>query len=610
MLLALNLRLKNWKFLLFFLALTFFVLLVGNILFSPSGCGGNVYWIFTINPCGVSLGIENALKRSAMILVGWAWFEATGYQSAVSLFTRLSAVLIGKERSFRYVGTGFAFASRVGQELSVARLNAELLFPKIYWVGQTKRFQRKFFVWKTILQTLLRRSFDWVSELTFCGERIIGGSQAYRGGRLEVVFSTVHSDDDCTNEVIKDYSLITSPGDIHYLDDQTEHHSSWIVKAISGEIPHLFGCVQGHIRFNGELIFSSSEAVAHAIRNRSRVIYYVQSSPYNNFSTVLVRDELTLRNKDPYRVDEIVRRLGLDDLLERNPFSLSGGQAMRVALASALVSDAPVLLLDAPFSGLDRNGRAELLNLLEAIKQDKSRIIIISDPQGLDRSKGTDVVRLARAQACIGNQGEVLLALEHCAVRLGERDILQDVSISVCRKTCTLIVGENGSGKTTLLRVMAGQQRMLRGMRYRGHVIGMVAQEMGTQIIEDEPVAQIGYGPEHNKDCPKHNSWQGRARRFVSRMGFGSDTSGLTSFEKRLLVVRSAENADIVLFDEQTKEMNSEAIIKFRRYVISLCRSGKAVVIVTHDPEWFTGCGEKYMLSNGMLKAMESDQHD
>ena len=52
------------------------------------------------------------------------------------------------------------------QELSIAQFNAELLFPKKYWLGRIERFQRKFLVWKTILQTLLRRSFDWVSELT------------------------------------------------------------------------------------------------------------------------------------------------------------------------------------------------------------------------------------------------------------------------------------------------------------------------------------------------------------------------------------------------------------------------------------------------------------
>lgn len=115
---------------------------------------------------------------------------------------------------------------------------------------------------------------------------------------------------------------------------------------------------------------------------------------------------------------------------------------------------------------------------------------------------------------------------------------------------------------------------------------------------------QIGYGPEHNKNCPKHDHWRGRARRFVFRMGFGSDTSNLTSFGKRLLVVRSAENSDIVLFDEPTKEMNGEAIVAFRRYVESLCRSGRAIVIVTYDPEWFAGCGEKYVLSNGVLKTV------
>jgi len=53
--------------------------------------------------------------------------------------------------------------------------------------------------------------------------------------------------------------------------------------------------------------------------------------------------------------------------------------------------------------------------------------------------------------------------------------------------------------------------------------------------------------------------------------------------------------------------MNGEAIIEFRSYMMSLCGSGKAVVIVTHDPEWFMGCGESYVLSNGVLKAMESD---
>jgi len=50
-----------------------FVFITGSVLlFSPSAFGGNTYWIFTINSCGVALGIEKALKRSAMILVGWA----------------------------------------------------------------------------------------------------------------------------------------------------------------------------------------------------------------------------------------------------------------------------------------------------------------------------------------------------------------------------------------------------------------------------------------------------------------------------------------------------------------------------------------------------------
>ncbi|MCB2094215.1 MAG: ABC transporter ATP-binding protein [Rhodobacteraceae bacterium] len=60
------------------------------------------------------------------------------------------------------------------------------------------------------------------------------------------------------------------------------------------------------------------------------------------------------------RVDEIVEMMGLADHGKKRPSGLSGGQQQRVALARALVYEPPVLLLDEPFSALDKNLRGQM----------------------------------------------------------------------------------------------------------------------------------------------------------------------------------------------------------------------------------------------------------
>lgn len=78
------------------------------------------------------------------------------------------------------------------------------------------------------------------------------------------------------------------------------------------------------------------------------------------------------------RYDELVRFFGLETLLERHPYDLSGGERQKAALAKLLLSGADVLLLDEPTKGLDAPFKKTLAALFEALKQRGVSILMVS----------------------------------------------------------------------------------------------------------------------------------------------------------------------------------------------------------------------------------------
>lgn len=75
---------------------------------------------------------------------------------------------------------------------------------------------------------------------------------------------------------------------------------------------------------------------------------------------------------------EIIKLLEIDeDLLDRNPFTLSSGEKRKVAIASTLIYDPALLILDEPFLGLDQSSIKKLILLIRTLKKDYGKTIIL-----------------------------------------------------------------------------------------------------------------------------------------------------------------------------------------------------------------------------------------
>ena len=114
----------------------------------------------------------------------------------------------------------------------------------------------------------------------------------------------------------------------------------------------------------------------------------------------------------------LLRNLGIDLLADRKPTSLSGGETQRVALATILVAQPPVLLLDEPATALDMTAQEKLRGILRSMKGKTT--VVVTDTQ-LDFALGVcDQIVVLREGAILfdGTPGAFLRRMQDFATTL------------------------------------------------------------------------------------------------------------------------------------------------------------------------------------------------
>ena len=177
---------------------------------------------------------------------------------------------------------------------------------------------------------------------------------------------------------VRDMSLEIRRGEFLGIIGHTGSGKSTLIQHLNG----LLKPTEGHIYLNGQDIWADPKKIRQV---RFQVGLVFQYPEYQLFEETVYKDvafgpkNMGLpQEESDRRVRASVRAVGLsDEMLEKSPFALSGGQKRRVAIAGVMAMEPEVLILDEPTAGLDPRGCEDILSLLRAYHARRGSTVVL-----------------------------------------------------------------------------------------------------------------------------------------------------------------------------------------------------------------------------------------
>lgn len=196
--------------------------------------------------------------------------------------------------------------------------------------------------------------------------------------RIEQLAHTYSAGTPFQRSAVDGVELDIMPGEFLGVIGHTGSGKSTLIQHLNG----LLKPTQGHIYLNGKDIWADPKQIRQV---RFQVGLVFQYPEYQLFEETVYKDiafgpgNMGLDKEEiDRRVRESARMVGLaEELLEKSPFDLSGGQKRRVAIAGVIAMEPKVLILDEPTAGLDPRGREAILAQLRSYHKQKGNTVIL-----------------------------------------------------------------------------------------------------------------------------------------------------------------------------------------------------------------------------------------
>ena len=434
------------------------------------------------------------------------------------------------------------------------------------------------------------------------------------------------------NYRVAEYAILTGinlkihKGECILLAGESGSGKTTLTKLINGLIPHFYsnGQLDGGVFVQGVLVaetemYKLAEKIGSVFQNPKSQFFYTDSSAEIAFG---LENRGVSSEKIRQRIQVAANELGIENLLGRNIFKLSGGEKQIIAFASAYAAEPEIYVLDEPSSNLDNTSVERLKELLHYIKAQGKTVIIAEHRLNYLRSaidrvvylKGGRVIQefTATQFSALSERERILMGLrtlketritipectavkgELCIERIISRYTKQEICFGASSGDVIGIVGKNGVGKTTLCKIICGLLKEQSGTvsyqgkkltrRQRQRLCAMVMQDVNHQLFTDSVVDECELAaPEASKE--KIDKLLQESDLLPYKEVHPAVLSG--GQRQRLAVCQAVlSGKKVVIFDEPTSGLDYTHMMQTGEIIQKLSREGYIVLVITHDYEF------------------------
>ncbi|WP_437919107.1 ATP-binding cassette domain-containing protein [Sphingobacterium sp. LRF_L2] len=289
--------------------------------------------------------------------------------------------------------------------------------------------------------------------------------------------------------ILQDLNWSIFPGEHWLIGGKSGSGKSSLAKAIANQEKKSAGDLQ--FNFNPTisfppLVYYVSNWYQFANLEGDRNFYYQQRyNKHQNHDTLTVYGDLihfgNKNNLDFSAATPILEALGFENCKETQLIELSSGEHKKLQLVQALWLKPQVLILDEPYTGLDKQSRVNLNAILDQMAAAGCSLILITNdkaiPSSINRFAQIEEgkLKVVDGLAALSQDEkrqqkpfpyflqkapkvdhEIMIQLQNVSVRYDDKFVLKNVNWTVKVGEKWLLQGHNGSGKSTLLSLLNG----------------------------------------------------------------------------------------------------------------------------------------------------------
>ncbi len=215
-------------------------------------------------------------------------------------------------------------------------------------------------------------------------------------------------------EILKNINLDIKKGEFWAVIGKNGSGKTTLCNVLRRFVPDFYkGELKGRITLEGKELkdYSAKEIV--------QKVGFVFQNPFTQISGVkeTVFEEIAFGLENlaldaeyiRKRVEETLKLLRIEELRDKNPYELSGGQGQKVALASIIAMDPEIMVIDEPTSQLDPKGTEEIFEIIDILKKEGKTIILVEHKLELIAEYAEKVMVLDEGEMILsGNTEDVL----------------------------------------------------------------------------------------------------------------------------------------------------------------------------------------------------------